>query len=257
MLKRVTDIIVSAIALVVLLPALIAIATVILVCDGRPLFYRGVRIGHFGKPFRLLKFRTMVADAERLGGSTTADTDVRITRIGRLLRKHKLDELAQLINVLLGEMSLVGPRPEVPEYVELLRGAEQLILTVRPGITDWAALWDADEGALLVHASDPERMYVDYIRPEKVKLQLQYVQARSLWTDLRILWKTAYAIAFKPTPPAFALLGNDTLATLQGACTAAVTSSTSDRSSPGTQERQNGPERKPDVVRPASHKSRG
>jgi len=232
MLKRVTDIIVSAIALVVLLPALIAIATVILVCDGRPLFYRGVRIGHFGKPFRLLKFRTMVADAERLGGSTTADTDVRITRIGRILRKHKVDELPQLINVLLGEMSLVGPRPEVPEYVELLRGAEQLILTVRPGITDWAALWDADEGELLARTSDPERMYVDYVQPEKVKLQLQYVKARSFWTDLRILWKTAYAIAFKPTPPAFALLGNDTLATLQGACTAAVTSSTSDSEQP-------------------------
>jgi len=194
----------------------------------------------------------MVADAEWLGGSATADTDVRITRIGRILRKHKLDELAQLINVLLGEMSLVGPRPEVPEYVGLLRGEAQLILTVRPGITDWAALWDADEGALLAQTSDPERMYVDYIRPEKVKLQLQYVQARSFWTDLRILGKTAYAIAFKPTPPAFAQLSNDNLATLQGACPAAVTaSSSSDRSSPRTQERQDGPGRKYDAVPPS------
>ena len=252
MLKRVTDIMVSAIALLVLLPALVAIATAILVCNGRPLFYRGVRIGRFGKPFRIFKFRTMVADAEWLGGSATADTDVRITRIGRILRKHKLDELAQLINVLLGEMSLVGPRPEVPEYVGLLRGEAQLILTVRPGITDWAALWDADEGALLAQTSDPERMYVDYIRPEKVKLQLQYVQARSLWTDLCILWKTAYAIAFKPTPPAFTQLSNDNLATLQGACTAAVTASaSSDRGSPRTQERQNGPQRKQGVVPPS------
>ena len=213
MLKRAIDVIVSAAALVVLLPAFLAIAAIILVCDGRPLFYRGIRIGRFGKPFRIFKFRTMVADAERLGGSATADTDVRITRIGRALRKHKLDELPQLINVLLGEMSLVGPRPEVPEYVALLSGAERLILSVRPGITDRATLWDADEGALLARTADPERIYVDYIRPEKVKLQLQYVHAQSFWTDLGILWKTAYAIMFKPTPPSFALLSGGSLTT--------------------------------------------
>src|SRR5712691_9969324 len=134
MLKRAIDVFVSTVVLLLLLPALLAIAALVSVCDGRPVFYRGIRIGRFGKPFRIFKFRTMFIDAERLGGSATADTDVRITRIGRALRKHKLDELPQLINVLLGEMSLVGPRPEVPEYVVLLRGTEQLILTVRPGI---------------------------------------------------------------------------------------------------------------------------
>jgi lipopolysaccharide/colanic/teichoic acid biosynthesis glycosyltransferase len=206
MLKRATDICVSAAALVILLPALLAIATVILTCDGRPVFYRGIRIGHWGKPFRIFKFRTMVVDAERFGGSAATDTDVRITRIGRALRKHKLDELPEFINVLLGEMSLVGPRPEVPEYVALLREAEQLILTVRPGITDWATLWDADEGALLAQTSDPEHMYVNYILPEKIKFQVQYVHAQSFWTDLCILCKTAYVIIFRPTPPAFELL---------------------------------------------------
>src|SRR5215470_7625615 len=134
MLKRAIDIIVSTTALVALLPAFLGIATVILVCDGRPLFYRGIRTGRFGRPFRILKFRTMVADAERMGGPVTADTDVRITRIGRVLRKHKLDELPQLINVLLGDMSLVGPRPEVPVYADMLEGEERAILEVRPGI---------------------------------------------------------------------------------------------------------------------------
>jgi len=215
------DVFVSGAALLLLLPVLLAIAAFIWVCDGRPVFYRGVRIGRFGKPFRVFKFRTMVVDAERMGGSATADTDVRITRVGQALRKRKLDELPQLINVFFGEMSLVGPRPEVPEYVALLSEAEQLILTVRPGITDWATLWDADEGGLLALTSDPERAYVDFIRPEKVKLQLQYVRSQSFWTDLLILWKTAYAIIFKPTPASYALLRSSGLMRPQAACTAA------------------------------------
>jgi lipopolysaccharide/colanic/teichoic acid biosynthesis glycosyltransferase len=226
MLKRAMDIFGSAIALLFLLPSLFAIAGLIWVCDGRPVFYRGIRIGRFGKPFRIFKFRTMIVNAERMGGSATADTDVRITRIGRALRKHKLDELPELINVLLGEMSLVGPRPELPEYVALLSGAEQLILTVRPGITDWATLWNADEGALLALTSDPEGAYLDFIRPEKVKLQLHYVRSQSVWTDLLILWRTVYAIIFKPTPPSFALLYSRGPTTTQGACTAPGANST-------------------------------
>jgi len=206
MLKRAIDMCVSASALVVLLPALLAIAALILTCDGRPVLYRGLRIGRFGKPFRIFKFRTMVAGAEQLGGSATSDIDTRITRTGRTLRKHKLDELPQLLNVLRGEMSLVGPRPEVPEYVALCSGPEQLILTVKPGITDWASLWDADEGALLARFPDPERTYLDVIRPEKIKLQLHYVRTCSFWIDLLIMWKTIYAVIFKPTPPSFALL---------------------------------------------------
>ncbi len=224
MLKRALDVFISATALVVLLPALLVIAAAIQLCDGRPVFYRGIRIGRYGTPFRIFKFRTMAVDAERLGGSATADTDVRITRIGRALRKHKLDELPQFINVLLGEMSLVGPRPEVPEYVALLSEAEQLILSVRPGITDWATLWDADEGALLALTSEPERTYVDFIRPEKIKLQLHYVRTCSFWTDLLIMWKTVHAIIFRPTPPSFALLRTRNLARRQAPCTATVAS---------------------------------
>jgi lipopolysaccharide/colanic/teichoic acid biosynthesis glycosyltransferase len=211
LLKRALDLFISAAALLILLPALLAIATIILVCDGLPVFYRGVRIGRFGRPFRIFKFRTMVFDAERLGGSATSDTDRRITCVGRVLRKYKADEFPQFINVLLGQMSLVGPRPEIPEYIALLSPAEQLILTVRPGITDWATLWDADEGALLAQTSEPEKVYVDFIRPEKVKLQLQYVKSRSFCADLRILWKTLLAMIFRPTPASFALLSNPRL----------------------------------------------
>jgi lipopolysaccharide/colanic/teichoic acid biosynthesis glycosyltransferase len=158
----------------------------------------------------------MVVDAERLGGSATADTDNRITRMGRVLRRHKLDELPQLINVLRGEMSLVGPRPEVPEYIALLSEAEKPILAVRPGITDWATLWDADEGALLAGSSDPERLYLEFIRPEKVKLQLKYVRNHSLWTDLLILFRTAYVIMVKPIPPSFAALDKYVTTLVQG-----------------------------------------
>lgn len=208
MLKRVTDIVVSLVALVVLAPLILVIATGILIRDGRPIFYRGIRAGRFGKPFRIFKFRTMVVGAERLGGSATADTDVRITGFGRSLRRHKFDELPQLINVLLGEMSLVGPRPEIPEYVALLSEAERRILTVRPGITDWATLWDSDEGALLALTSEPEQMYVDFIRPQKVKLQLEYVRRHSFWIDLLILCKTAYVVLFKPIPPSLALFNS-------------------------------------------------
>jgi lipopolysaccharide/colanic/teichoic acid biosynthesis glycosyltransferase len=222
MLKRTTDVLVSAVALLILLPAFFGIAALILFCDGLPVLYRGVRIGRFGKPFRILKFRTMVLNAARLGGSVTADTDVRIIPIGRVLRKHKLDELPELINVLLGEMSLVGPRPELPEYVALLSGTERLILTVRPGITDWATLWDADEGGLLAQTSDPERTYLDFIRPEKVKLQLEYIRSQSFWNDLLILWKTAWAIMFKPIPPSFDLLRCRILTSEQRCAAAAV-----------------------------------
>ena len=203
MLKRATDVLLATVALILSLPIFVTIATLIRVYDGAPLFYRGVRVGRFGKHFRVFKFRTMIVDAELRGGSATSDTDTRITGLGRVLRKHKLDELPQLINVILGDMSLVGPRPEVPKYVALLTDSERLVLTVRPGITDWATLWDADEGALLASMPDPEQAYMDFIFPEKVKLQLQYVQTQCFWTDLVILSKTVYAVIFKPTPSSF------------------------------------------------------
>jgi lipopolysaccharide/colanic/teichoic acid biosynthesis glycosyltransferase len=190
MLKRFFDIFFSALGLILLTPLLALLAIAIKKSSSGPVLYRGIRVGRGGKLFRMLKFRTMVADAEALGGSCTSDDDFRITSIGRRLRKYKLDELPQLINVLRGEMSFVGPRPEVQQYVSMFSEEEKQILRVRPGVTDLATLWDSDEGALLAKSSDPERTYLETIRPEKVRLQLEYVRERSLLLDLRIVCST-------------------------------------------------------------------
>jgi lipopolysaccharide/colanic/teichoic acid biosynthesis glycosyltransferase len=149
----------------------------------------------------------MVINAEAIGGSSTADNDLRLTRIGKVLRKYKLDELPQLLNVLQGEMSFVGPRPEVAQYVEMYTEAERLILTVRPGITDWATLWNSDEGAVLAGSSDPDKTYLEVIRPVKIKLQLEYVKKQSFWTDVTIIFKTLLVIIFRSKPHAMAIIG--------------------------------------------------
>jgi lipopolysaccharide/colanic/teichoic acid biosynthesis glycosyltransferase/ubiquinone/menaquinone biosynthesis C-methylase UbiE len=196
LVKRLFDIAAAAIGLLVLSPLLLAIAILIKRGDAGPLFYRGLRIGLRGRPFRILKLRTMVVNADTIGGPSTADGDPRVTGIGRFLRKYKLDELPQLINVLLGQMSLVGPRPEVPEYVALFTEEEKAILIVRPGITDWASIWNPDEGALLAGAADPERVYLEKIRPKKIRLQLKYVREHSLWVDLKILLLTLTTLLF-------------------------------------------------------------
>ena len=153
-MKRVFDIICSACGLLFLSPGLVLIACMIRAGDRGPVFYHGVRVGLNGRLFRIFKFRTMVVDAEKLGASSTSDDDARITRIGKFLRKHKLDELPQLINVLIGDMSLVGPRPEVKYYTDMYTEEEKAILSVRPGITDWASIWNAHEGVFLAGAED-------------------------------------------------------------------------------------------------------
>jgi len=178
----------------VLSPVLGIVALAVRLSDGGPVLYRGLRTGLEGRPFRMLKFRTMAVDAERTGVTATADDDPRITPVGRFLRKYKLDELPQLVNVLVGEMSLVGPRPEVPQYTALFTPEEQAILSVRPGITDWASLWDVDEGGALAGSEDPERVYLEKIRPEKVRLQLRYVRERTFGMDLKILILTLWAL---------------------------------------------------------------
>ena len=142
MAKRFFDIVATTIGLILLCPLLFLIAWRIKAEDGGPVFYRGVRVGLHGKPFRIFKFRTMVMDADKIGGFSTSDDDPRITQAGRFLRKYKLDELPQLINVLKGEMSLVGPRPEVKKFTDMYTDDEKVILTVRPGITDWASMWN-------------------------------------------------------------------------------------------------------------------
>jgi lipopolysaccharide/colanic/teichoic acid biosynthesis glycosyltransferase len=194
MLKRALDFGSSLLGLILISPALLTLAILIKKEDGGPVFYRGVRVGRFGKEFRILKFRTMVVNAEKLGGPSTADDDPRITKVGKIIRKFKLDELPQLINVLKGEMSIVGPRPEVQIYVDMLTKEETAILTVRPGITDWASLWNPDEGAILAGSPDPEKTYMEKIRPEKIRLQLKYVKERSFWNDLKIIAQTIITI---------------------------------------------------------------
>lgn len=194
LLKRAFDFSSSLIGLILVSPVLLTIAILIKKEDGEAVFYRGVRVGRFGKLFRVFKFRTMVLNAEKLGGPSTADDDPRITKMGRFVRKFKLDELPQLINVLKGEMSIVGPRPEVQMYVDMFTEEERAILSVRPGITDWASIWNPDEGAILVGSPDPEKTYMEKIRPEKIRLQLKYVRERSFWNDLKIIAQTLITI---------------------------------------------------------------
>jgi lipopolysaccharide/colanic/teichoic acid biosynthesis glycosyltransferase len=193
-LKRVFDIVLSAMGLVAVSPLMAVLAVVIKLDSKGPVLYRGLRAGLWGRPFLILKLRTMVENAEQLGGAETSSDDARITGIGKFLRQYKLDEFPQLINVLKGEMSLVGPRPEVMDEVSCYTRQEQKVLQVRPGITDWASLKFHHEGEILRGCSDPHRAYHEKIRPEKIRLQLQYVQNHSLLTDIWIICRTFRAI---------------------------------------------------------------
>lgn len=190
MLKRLFDITFSVTGLVLLFPFSVLFTILIKLESKGPVFYRGTRIGKIGKPFRIFKFRTMVVNAEKIGGPSTADDDARITKTGKYLRKYKLDELPQIINVLKGEMSFVGPRPQVPADVALYTREERAILNVRPGMTDWASIKFHNEGEILRGSPDPDQAYVEKIRPGKIKLELEYVRTHPFWVDLKILMKT-------------------------------------------------------------------
>ena len=188
MIKRLFDIAFSATALVVLSPLLLGVAIAIKLDSPGPVLFRGVRVGRHGREFRLSKFRTMVLDAPLLSHVyTTPTNDPRITRLGRILRRYNLDELPQFFDVLRGKMSVVGPRPEVPHYVAMFTEEQRQILSIRPGITDWASLWIGDKGVRVDGAADPEEVYIAYIRPEKLRLQLEYVRNRSMVKDLAII----------------------------------------------------------------------
>lgn len=200
MAKRCFDLVLASLVLLILSPFLTIIAFLIKLNSSGPIFYRGIRAGRHKRPFRIFKFRSLVENAENLGGPSTAGDDRRLTSIGRWLRKYKLDELPQLFNVLKGEMSLVGPRPEVMNYAALYQGSEEIIYTMKPGITDYASLWNIDEGAILQGAKtteETEQRYLSLIRPEKVRLQIKYVQEMSLLVDLKILFLTAKRIFFR------------------------------------------------------------
>jgi lipopolysaccharide/colanic/teichoic acid biosynthesis glycosyltransferase len=190
MLKRAFDLIVAGLATFFLSPLFGLLALLIKLEDGGPVFYRGSRIGKGAKPFRILKFRTMVPNADKIGPPSAGDDDPRITRIGKWLRTTKLDELPQLVNVIMGDMSLVGPRPEVKSEVDRYDEKQMLLLTVRPGITDYSSIEFHNEGEILRGSADPHEAYRRLIQPRKIELGLEYVRCHSLLRDILILWGT-------------------------------------------------------------------
>jgi len=194
MVKRIFDFLGSLLGLVLLSPVLLLIALLIKVDSRGPVFYRGVRVGLFGGVFKIFKYRTMIINAEKVGGSSTPDDDPRLTRLGKFLRRYKLDELPQLINVLKGDMSLVGPRPQVQWAVDLYTPEQRTVLTVRPGITDYASVHFPNEGEILKGSTNPDQDYMEKIHPKKMRLSLEYVRERSLWVDLKIIFQTIAAI---------------------------------------------------------------
>jgi len=193
-IKRLFDVLVAVAGLLVLSPLFALVALAIKLTSRGPVFFRQERVGRNFRPFRIYKFRTMVVDAPRLGGQITAGRDPRITSIGHLLRKTKLDELPQLLNVLSGEMSLVGPRPEVPKYVEMFRPQFAEVLSVRPGITDLASVKYRDENEILGQADDPEAAYVNQVLPDKLALATEYVRRASFWFDVRLIFATFWKV---------------------------------------------------------------
>lgn len=193
--KRVFDYLVSSIGLLVLSPLLLMLALVVKLDSSGPVFFRQERIGLGGRSFYIHKFRTMVSDADRHGLQITVGIDKRVTRVGQWMRKYKLDELPQLIDVWQGEMSLVGPRPEVPQYVACYpKDIRAEVLSVRPGITDWASIEYRDENEILGRAQDPHYAYVHEVLPVKLKYYIEYVRTHTLWGDVRIIFATVKAL---------------------------------------------------------------
>ncbi len=191
MAKRAFDIVVAGLGLLLLSPLLAAVGLWVRLDSPGPALFRQERVGRFGRSFRIHKFRTMVDGAPTLGPAITVGADARITRAGAWLRARKLDELPQLIDVLAGSMSLVGPRPELPRYVALYPAAlRDKVLSVRPGITDPVSLQMADESARLAHAADPEREYVEVLLPAKLREAAAYAERATLWSDLQVLART-------------------------------------------------------------------
>jgi lipopolysaccharide/colanic/teichoic acid biosynthesis glycosyltransferase len=193
-IKRVFDIVVAGVGLILLLPVMIIVALLIKSDSQGPVFFKQQRMGKGFRPFWIYKFRTMKENSELAGRLVTVGEDPRITRVGRFLRKTKIDELPQLINVLKGDMSFVGPRPEVPRFVELFQREYAEILAIRPGITDLASLKYQDEASLLAKAEDPEEEYLQHVLPDKIRLAKDYLQHSSLFFDLWLIAKTLFKV---------------------------------------------------------------
>lgn len=197
--KRIFDLIFTVPGLIVLLPFFVLIALWIKLDSKGPVFYRQERVGKYGKTFRIYKFRTMVKNADKIGGAITIGNDPRITKVGRFLRKYKIDELPQLINVLKGEMSLVGPRPEVIKYVNLYTSEQREVLNLIPGITDPASIKYRNENILLAASRDtyeasydPEQVYIQEIMPDKIRINLEYASRATIFTDFKVIVKTIF-----------------------------------------------------------------
>ena len=193
-MKRIFDILFSVSVLLLLFPILLIIGVLIILESRGGMFFSQKRIGKNEQAFQILKFRTMFLDAEKKGQITVGDRDPRITRVGFFLRKYKLDELPQFWNVLIGEMSIVGPRPEVPYYVNFYDKNQRQVFKVKPGITDYASLKYFDENVLLGKSENPEQTYIQEIMPQKLALNLEYVNHRNFSKDLKIVGKTALKI---------------------------------------------------------------
>ncbi|HEX9722235.1 MAG TPA: sugar transferase [Candidatus Paceibacterota bacterium] len=198
MTKRLFDIIAVLVGLILTAPFFLFIAIAIKLDSPGPVLYSGVRVGKNGKQFRMHKFRSMVQNADQIGGPSTAGDDSRLTHAGKFLKKFQLDELPQLFNVLKGEMSLVGPRPEVPSEIDSLdTKTREMLLSVKPGITSLATLANPHEGEILKGSTDPHKTYVEKIKPEKIRLNLEYVRRKSFWLDMKIIIKTFFVAVFR------------------------------------------------------------
>lgn len=193
-IKRSFDIIASFCGLIILSPMLLIVSLAIKLDSKGPVFFKQKRVGKNNKIFEIYKFRTMVTDAEKLGKQITVGNDSRITRVGKFIRKFKLDEFPQLINVLKGEMSLVGPRPEVPRYVDLYDEYQSQILFVQPGITDYASIEYRNENEVLGESENPEKTYIEEIMPTKIELNMKYIKNISLFEDIRLIVNTILVI---------------------------------------------------------------
>lgn len=193
-MKRLFDIVASGIGLILLSPIFLILSIMIVIDSPGGVFFRGPRVGKNGKTFRIFKFRSMVKDCEGKGKWNVGDNDDRITRTGHFLRKTKLDEIPQLINVFIGDMSFVGPRPELQVYVDMYTEEEKRILDLKPGITDYASMVNIAQFETFTKAIDPDVAYLKYIRPLKLKLQLFYREHHSFWGDIKLIFWTIYKV---------------------------------------------------------------
>ena len=195
--KRAFDIVACVTAALVLSPLWLCIGLAVAFGSKGGAFYRQTRVGRNSKEFKLLKFRTMRQDADKIGRLITVGDDCRVTRVGKFLRKYKLDELPQFLNIIKGDMSIVGPRPEVPKYVALYNKRQRRVLSIRPGLTDYASIEYISENELLAQSPDPDKTYIEEIMPAKLELNLKYIDNQSITEDLRLIFKTMFSIVKK------------------------------------------------------------